>query len=77
MIMSRFILFRNGFNSYHTAFFAPYIHSECTPLLLEHPAQMMWVLETDFVGYFAYGFVCACQQILDAVNEGEVNVFNC
>ena len=44
---------------------------------LEHPAQMMWVLETDFVGYFAYGFVCACQQILDAVNEGEVNVFNC
>ncbi len=37
---------------------------------------MVWVLKPDFVSYFAYSLVRACQQILDAVDDGEVNVLN-
>ena len=37
---------------------------------------MVWVLKPDFVSYFAYSLVRACQQILDAVDDGKVNVLN-
>ena len=43
---------------------------------LEHPAQMMRILEADFVSNFAHGLVRACQQILDAVDNGKVDVFD-
>lgn len=43
---------------------------------LEHAAQVMRVLEADFIGYFAHCFVRACQQILDTVDDSEVDVLN-
>ena len=36
----------------------------------------MRILEADFVGYFAYGFTRARQQILDTIDDGEVNILN-
>ena len=43
---------------------------------LEHPAQMMRILEAYLIGYLAHGLVRACQQVLDAVDDGKVDVFN-
>ena len=37
---------------------------------------MMRILESDFVGNLAHGLIRACQQILDTVNDGKVDVFN-
>ena len=36
----------------------------------------MRILEADFVSNFAHGLVRACQQILDAVDNGKVDVFD-
>ena len=44
--------------------------------LLKHPAQMMRILKSDFIGNFTHGSARACQQVLDTVDDSEVDVFN-
>ena len=37
---------------------------------------MVRILEAYLIGYLAHGLVRACQQVLDAVDDGKVDVFN-
>ena len=37
---------------------------------------MMRILEPNFVSYFTHSFACACQQILDTVDNGEMDILD-
>ena len=43
---------------------------------LEQAAHVVRVLETDFVSYFAHRLAGAGEEVLDAVDDGEVYVFH-
>ena len=45
--------------------------------LLEHPAQVMRILDPHFIGDLTHGLARAGQQVLDTVDDGEMDVLDC